>query len=225
MRVIPFGLKEDLLLEVENVPRGLDCGCVCPDPECGRPLVARKGDCRAWHFAHLGDTESQDIVCRGGETALHRFAKQYLCESIGKTFPLPDRNSTHGRTLYHGHEGAVKIGHADMEVPIPGTSRRCDVLIKGWTRKRGSTRWNISCKLAIEVTVSNPKTQEYLAEVAAGGVWSVLELTLKPAEVEALIHRYKASIKTTWASTVKRMIMGGTSNRQWLFRREVFPYF
>lgn len=36
--------------DVADVPRGLECGCFCAD--CKGPLVAKKGDVRAHHFAH-----------------------------------------------------------------------------------------------------------------------------------------------------------------------------
>ena len=49
---IPFGLASDdgSLVDVENVPRGAKCGCVCPS--CKTPLVARQGGEKEWHFAH-----------------------------------------------------------------------------------------------------------------------------------------------------------------------------
>lgn len=49
---IPFGLDFDdgSLVDVENVPRGAKCGCVCPS--CKTPLIARQGDEKEWHFAH-----------------------------------------------------------------------------------------------------------------------------------------------------------------------------
>ena len=38
---------------VDDVPTGLDCGCLCPDPTCHQPLVAKNaGSKRIHHFAH-----------------------------------------------------------------------------------------------------------------------------------------------------------------------------
>lgn len=61
-------------VHVSEVPRGLDCGCICP--KCGQPLIAKRGDEREHHFAHheLGDCNYQ------GETELHTRAKQILAE-------------------------------------------------------------------------------------------------------------------------------------------------
>lgn len=45
------------LVRVDNAPNGKACGCVCPDPGCGQPLIARNnGKKRIHHFAHIGGT-------------------------------------------------------------------------------------------------------------------------------------------------------------------------
>lgn len=45
-----YALKNSETVSIEDVPSGLVCGCVCP--ACQRPLVAKKGEVRAHHFAH-----------------------------------------------------------------------------------------------------------------------------------------------------------------------------
>lgn len=50
MSLIPFGLKDDILVEVGEVSQGLACGCICP--ACRSPLVARHGQINIHHFAH-----------------------------------------------------------------------------------------------------------------------------------------------------------------------------
>ena len=52
LTLIPFGYNPKLkkFLDVSDVPRGKDCGCVCPS--CKTPLIARHGDIKEWHFAH-----------------------------------------------------------------------------------------------------------------------------------------------------------------------------
>lgn len=49
---IPFGLRsvDQQYVDVQDVPRGLSSGCVCPS--CGLPLVAKQGTVKQWHFAH-----------------------------------------------------------------------------------------------------------------------------------------------------------------------------
>lgn len=69
---LPFGLKNGQLVEVSQVDRGLECGCVCPS--CKHPLVARKGEKTIHHFAHYKSAE-----CVGAlETSLHLAAKDIL---------------------------------------------------------------------------------------------------------------------------------------------------
>lgn len=72
--------KEGKLVHIESVPRGLNCGCVCPF--CHTELIAKQGEDRAKHFAHKGD------VCKEYyETALHLLAKEIIKED--KTVMLP----------------------------------------------------------------------------------------------------------------------------------------
>ena len=223
MRAIPFGQRGNRLLEVGEVQRGLACGCVCPDPLCGRQLVARQGPKVAWHFAHYGETASRSIGCGGVESALHRFAKQYISESLGKVFPLPKRSSA---KLYGGYEGAIKIERALQEFTVPGTARRCDVLIEGFIRKRPPTPrgqqcrwvpWDTRSEVAVEINVTNPKDEAYIEEVSRTGQLSVVELTLTPEDVKRRVATHQLSI--AWSQAVKMLIMGRSSNRRWLFRR------
>ncbi|MEW8482386.1 MAG: competence protein CoiA family protein [Candidatus Thiodiazotropha endolucinida] len=50
--LIPFGYNptNDTFVDVEDVPRGAKCGCICP--ACKTPLIARQGEEKEWHFAH-----------------------------------------------------------------------------------------------------------------------------------------------------------------------------
>ena len=53
LNLIPFGLRkrDGKFLDVAEVPRGKRCGCICPS--CKTPLVARHGEIKEWHFAHV----------------------------------------------------------------------------------------------------------------------------------------------------------------------------
>jgi len=50
--LIPFGFNpaDETFVDVEDVPRGAKCGCICP--ACKTPLIARQGEKKEWHFAH-----------------------------------------------------------------------------------------------------------------------------------------------------------------------------
>jgi competence protein CoiA len=72
---------EGRVVSVDEVPRGLDCGCVCS--LCNAPLVAKQGEIRLWHFAHASESD-----CEGAaETALHLAAKQLIQKSMGIMVP------------------------------------------------------------------------------------------------------------------------------------------
>ena len=230
MNLIPFGLRNGRLVEVHEVPRGLKCGCVCPDPACGRPLVARKGSSGkvVWYFAHLGETNGRAAVCGGNESGLHRFVKEYLCgdEGRGKVFPLPNRNSPQ---LYSGYKGEIWIHRATQEQPIPGTTRRCDVIIDGFIRRvyrrpkgqpeqTGEWEWGRHLKVVVEVNVTNPKMSDYIREVTEAGQLSVVELTITPEEVQKKMQGEYRSLSASEA--VKQLVMGKSTNRKWLYRRE-----
>jgi hypothetical protein len=63
------------MISVDAVARGLACECFCPS--CDAPLVARKGEKNQHHFAHYVESEN---CADARETALHKFAKQVICE-------------------------------------------------------------------------------------------------------------------------------------------------
>ena len=81
-----YGLRDDRLVSIKEVPSGLAADCLCP--ECYQPLVAKKGDKNDHHFAHHDTTSrspqtkmSNLTPCAGGlETVVHRMAKQLIQE-------------------------------------------------------------------------------------------------------------------------------------------------
>ncbi|MGD9706666.1 MAG: competence protein CoiA family protein [Candidatus Delongbacteria bacterium] len=79
-------MKDGKLVQISEVEQGQNCGCVCPS--CGRPLLARKGDIKIHHFAHLNNVE-----CIGAtETALHMKAKEIIEKY--KTLRIPRVTAT-----------------------------------------------------------------------------------------------------------------------------------
>lgn len=49
---IPFGLRlvDQQFVDVADVPKGKQCGCICPSSRI--PLIAQQGKVNRWHFAH-----------------------------------------------------------------------------------------------------------------------------------------------------------------------------
>ena len=71
--LIPYGMdgKTGRMRHVDEVPNGLNCGCICPN--CRRQLVAKQGAIRAHYFSHHASS------CEGW---LHATAKRLLYERI-----------------------------------------------------------------------------------------------------------------------------------------------
>ena len=70
---VPFavGPSGDTVV-VRQVERGSACGCTCP--ECGAPVLARKGRKVRWHFAHREASRCT------GESALHAALVRHVAE-------------------------------------------------------------------------------------------------------------------------------------------------
>lgn len=85
-----YALRDNELVHVSDVERGLKCGCRCP--ACDGTLVVRKGMIKAHHFAH----HNSENCAYGCETSLHMAAKDILLHA-GK-LELPD-----SRILLSGH--------------------------------------------------------------------------------------------------------------------------
>ncbi|MDR5893143.1 hypothetical protein QC820_09970 [Halomonas mongoliensis] len=102
---VPFGERDGRLYPPGNVERGLACRCICPDPECGADLVAKRSSRGLPFFAHHNRSECK----RGYETALHRMAKQIIDDA--KAVTLPEHSV---RVQATSPEGITLTGSADF---------------------------------------------------------------------------------------------------------------
>ena len=80
-KILRFALKGKGLVHIDDVPRGDNCGCVCPS--CNGKLRANKGKIKQHYFSHQSGENCQSAI----ETALHLAAKDIL--SSVKEFKLP----------------------------------------------------------------------------------------------------------------------------------------
>jgi hypothetical protein len=78
---IPYGLKDNKLVHVSKVVRGLNCGCICP--ACKSYLIAKKGTKKKHHFAHYNTNQ----CIHAYETTLHLLAKEILEKMKWITLP------------------------------------------------------------------------------------------------------------------------------------------
>ena len=74
-RKIYYGVKDNVLTHISEVPRGLACGCTCF--ECGAPFEARKGPIMKHHFAHA---KKSSTCNHSGMTVLHRVFQETSLE-------------------------------------------------------------------------------------------------------------------------------------------------
>lgn len=80
---LDYGMNNGRLLHIDEVERGLNCGCKCP--ACEHPLVAHKGPVKAAHFKHYQGSDCG----KGVETALHHMAKGILENRQEIALPIP----------------------------------------------------------------------------------------------------------------------------------------
>lgn len=101
-----YAYLNNQLVYVEDVARGVRCGCVCV--KCAGKLIAKKGFIRIHHFAHVADTN-----CFGAaETALHLLSKELI--SHLPSIQLPQYKLEKEKRLKSGstikHEGVIVSG-------------------------------------------------------------------------------------------------------------------
>lgn len=93
---IPFALdkKTGVMVEVGDVERGRQCGCLCQS--CRQGVVARHGEVNAWHFSH--DKNAIDKPVKECEISFDSCCRQYALELLLKgkitRVTTPDFNIT-----------------------------------------------------------------------------------------------------------------------------------
>lgn len=165
-----YGVRNGKAVHVSDAPRGLACGCACA--QCGRPLVARKGDSRRHHFAHRELTD-----CGGGvESVLHLLAKEIFGELQSVRIPpyrLKLRRATPMGTVVErspvvANGGVVSIKSSSIEFPEHGM--RPDITLH--------TEFGA---LLIEVAVSHKVGKPKLRKLRQRGL-AAIEIRLTPED-------------------------------------------
>ena len=202
----PFAVVDGQIVTVDDVERG-DDRAVCPG--CNNRLIAKKGSFVIHHFAHLGCSER--VGC--SETALHRYAKEYLARSVGKHLTVPGFGGNAA--------GEVRIKRAAPEMWFPSKTRRCDIGLlveptSGFGERRSYGRkariYGAPFKLAVEICVTNPKDAAY-SDDATRDELHALEVVITPAAV----LKWRSEHTTyTVEHTVKHLVLNNPKNRRWL---------
>jgi len=107
---LAFGKRWDgKIIHISEADRGASCGCVCPSPDCGRRLIARKPESGiAHHFAHAPLTEVEKMAgvpphcTHGPMTGLHAYAERLL--SAEKWLVLPEVKASLGKRTLVGRK-------------------------------------------------------------------------------------------------------------------------
>lgn len=184
--------KDGRVVSVEEVERGQACGCTCP--ACQRPLIARQGELRVWHFAHATGAD-----CEGGaESALHLAAKTVIERAGGVT--LPGLTAQRTLTLPDGRRGT---GEASIsETWIDFTEVRTEVNLGD----------------VIPDVVGTAGTQAYLIEVGVThfvdtGKLAILKASGNPAiEIDL---RGVDRVAWDWPA-LEEIVVHGVSGKHWL---------
>lgn len=185
-----------------QVVPGAQCGCVCPG--CGAPLVAKAvlSRRRRAHFAHFSG-----VNCEAGrETAIHRMAKQVLCEA--SQILLPDWNGAgeiENPPLCRDTRGQI---HEGRRVYIPARTVRPRAAAAEYRCQDYVPDVRIEDEegeLLIEVRYRHPVDAEKLARVRADGC-RMIEIDLSGLVDSALhdMEQFRSAVLET------------PSNRVWL---------
>ena len=89
MSIINVALKDNKIVTIDEVERGLACGCVCIN--CHARLKARKGDEREHHFAHHDAHET--MACY--ESAFRVATREALMQTGEIKLPISRTNEEH----------------------------------------------------------------------------------------------------------------------------------
>jgi len=156
---IEYALKNDRIVHVSEVDRGLKCGCTCPG--CGERMVAKKGQKTAHHFAHYNAD-----CAHGLETTLHLMAKEILeCEKrimLPEVVPRFSYNAPKEHTI--SRSKMIHFDEVVLEKRLAGV--RPDVFVKTGSKH-----------LLIEICVSNDLDREKHKKIEMLGI-STLEINL-----------------------------------------------
>ena len=125
---IPFGLRGDQIVDISMVKHGLACNCICP--WCNEKLVAKKGDERIPHFAHI----SKKVCKNGMETSVALALSKVLRDENCFNLPSVTVSRTSSKRLY---------GLPNGEVPLVGIETNIEL-------DNGTERQTAAMKLCIE---------------------------------------------------------------------------
>lgn len=190
-----FGLNESgQPVPIFDARRGRACNLTCP--QCGLPLVARKGEIKIHHFAHASGSICADEA-GALETQAHRFAKEVLA---GSSLLLPSFR-------YLGETGdTVEVRSVAIE-ETRGKIRPDVVCDIDW--RDGSQNGEPHLlELAIEIKVTHRVTEQKAREFEAQ--------RLRCIEIDIARYRYRSD------EDIRRAIIT-EAPRRWIWKKPPMP--
>jgi len=159
MNELIFAIKDEKLVSIDDVEKGVQCGCICPC--CGENLVAKKGNIKCHHFAHISGSNCD----YGYETSLHRLAKEMMEELDYIVLPSVEigKGKHNGEIIYKPFK--AKIQKIELEKKF--NNIRPDILI------------TVNNKiLAIEIYVNHKVDFDKIQKVKADNL-AMIEINLR----------------------------------------------
>lgn len=161
--ILPYGLRDNELVTIDQVQSGLDCNCCCP--ACKNKLIAHKGPLVKNSFAHYTVADCN----RGVEAALHRLCRDIIEQE--KRFMLPALFFSYSWRSKIAPEKEIRVDAVKLEnktgSPVPDIvieSRGKEIVVEitvhqraSWERMQMFKNKNIS-----GVEIHFPKMVEHL---------------------------------------------------------------
>ena len=193
---VPFGLRNGALHYVSEVETGLACNCICPDPTCAKPLIARNQSSptrkRAPYFAH----SSQASGCGGRESALHQQGKEVV--ERASRLMLPAWSALDGELRFSAALATLAPGSV-QEVRLVEDQVRPDVRVSALSGLA------MLPALYVEIKVSHAVDWTKRERVMAAGL-SMMEIDLSDVSDEDLQDR----------KTFEHHVLEQPGNRVWI---------
>ena len=178
----------------DEVPRGAACNCICPG--CNKPVIARQGTEREWHFAHAKGDACQE----GYEVSVHELAKQIIrqrCELLLPALDVSVSATDAFGQLLEEREHVLNSRRIHLDECWTGKqSGEATVDVIGRIRDR---------EILVEITVFHRLMPEKLERLVSTGIAS-LQIDL-------------AEFRVTQAtrSQIEAAIFENERNRHWLY--------
>lgn len=162
---VTYALKDGVLTHISDVESGLKCGCVCAG--CKGELIAKKGEIKVHHFAHVNAE-----CAHAYESALHLLAKDLFCQL--KDFRLPVYSAE--SVPFSKTMPVISISDFEAKKEVWFGSFKPDVVLYK----------NDIPVLFVEIAVTHFVDDEKYNKIANLGI-SCIEIDLSKQDIETLI--------------------------------------